>query len=74
MNFINQKSYGRALLSAADEVPILELNLIPGPESNATELSFNWTVTAQKEDELSIKINFENSTAVSINPVSKNKS
>lgn len=33
-----------------DEIPILELNLIPGPESNATELGFSWTVTAQKED------------------------
>jgi hypothetical protein len=74
MNFRNQTSYGRALLSAADELPILELNLIPGPESNATELSFNWTETAQKEDELSIKINFKNSTAVSINPVRRSKS
>lgn len=48
INYRNQTSNARALQSAADEVPILELILIPGPESNATELSFDWTVTAQK--------------------------
>ena len=48
INFKNQTSYARALQSAADEVPILELNLIPGAESNATDLSFNWTVMAQQ--------------------------
>jgi hypothetical protein len=36
-DLMNSRSiYGRALQLKDEELPILELNLIPGPESNAT--------------------------------------
>ena len=55
---------------ADDQIPILELSLVPGPESNATELGFSWNLISEKEDELTIQLTFENPTAVSSSPVS----
>jgi hypothetical protein len=48
----------------------MEVKMIPGPESNATELGFSWSLTSESEDELSIQIAFDKPTAVSTNPVS----
>jgi len=35
-------------------VPVLMVNVIPGLESNATELSFRWNVTSQEARKLDI--------------------
>ena len=53
-----------------EEIPILEVNLIPGPESNPLYLNYTWSLTAQTETQISIQMNYENATAVSSNAVS----
>ena len=56
--------------SKKTRVPVLTVEVIPGLESNATELSFKWNVTAQTERILDIQMYFDNPLVVSQNAVS----
>ena len=42
------QGYGRELRLRPDDIPVLQVEVIPGIESNATELSFVWNVTKQE--------------------------
>jgi len=63
-------SKGRGLQLDDEEIPILDVNLIAGSESNTAYLNYTWSLFAISEKELSINVNFTNATAVSSNPVS----
>ena len=52
------------------KVPVLSVEVIPGLESNVTELAFRWNVTAQSDRSLDIQMYFDNPMAVSQNAVS----
>jgi len=43
-------SKGRSLQADDDEIPILEVNLIPGPESNSAYLNYTWSLSAITEN------------------------
>ena len=46
--------------------PILQIRVLPGKFSNATQLRFNWTFVSFTPTELQIQLNFEQVTYVSI--------
>jgi len=46
-------------------VPVLSVEVIPGLESNATELSFRWNVTMQQARIMNIQLYFDNPMIVS---------
>ena len=48
----------------------MKVEVIPGLESNVTELGFRWNVTSQDEKSLDVQLYFDNPMAVSSNPVS----
>lgn len=49
---------------------MLKVEVIPGPESNVTELGFRWNVTVQQARLMDVQMYFDNPMAVSANPVS----
>lgn len=53
-----------------EELPVLKLEVIPGPESNATLLGFTWNVTQESHQYMKINLNFTNPEYVSSNLVS----
>lgn len=53
-----------------EDLPVLKVEVIPGPESNATLLGFTWNVTHQSRRYLDINLNFTNPEIVSSNAVS----
>jgi hypothetical protein len=48
--YADQLGFGRMLLKKEinnrPRIPVLKIEVIPGPDSNVTELSFKWNVTA----------------------------
>ena len=50
-------------------MPVLQVEVIPGLESNETLLGFTWNVTAETERELEIHLFFDNPWYISSNPI-----
>ena len=46
-------------------IPVLEVNVIPGLESNATDLQFIWNVTQEDQNSMDIQIYFQTPLNVS---------
>ena len=51
-------------------IPVLQVEVMPGLESNAADLQFVWNVTQQESKSLYVQLYFENPYRVSANPVS----
>jgi hypothetical protein len=51
-------------------IPVLQVEVVPGLESNAADLQFAWNVTQQEAKSLHVQLYFENPYKVSANPVS----
>jgi hypothetical protein len=51
-------------------IPVLEVNVIPGLDSDANNLRFNWNVTKEDEKSMIIQLFFQNPLNVSSSPVS----
>jgi hypothetical protein len=51
-------------------IPVLEVNVIPGLDSDSNNLRFNWNVTKEDENSMIIKLFFQNPLNVSSSPVS----
>jgi hypothetical protein len=52
-------------------IPVLQVEVVPGLESNAADLQFAWNVTQQEAKSLHVQLYFENPYKVSANPVSR---
>ena len=48
---------GRLVVNYTNQ-PIIDLEVIPGPESNATQLLFNWTCIAFTPNYMDFKLNW----------------
>ena len=75
--FLDQVNVHRDLKSKINPVkldrvriPVLEVNVIPGNESNVTELQFVWNVTQEDAKTLEVQIYFMTPMKVSSNAVS----
>jgi hypothetical protein len=51
-------------------IPVLEVNVIPGLDSNASSLQFSWNVTKQDEKSMIVHLFFQTPLYVSTNAVS----
>ena len=52
-------------------IPVLQVEVLPGLESNPADLQFTWNVTQQEAQSLLVQLYFENPYRVSANPVSR---
>jgi hypothetical protein len=52
-------------------IPVLQVEVLPGSESNPADLQFTWNVTQQEAQSLLVQLYFENPYRVSANPVSR---
>ncbi len=50
--------------------PVLQVEVIPGPDSKVQDLSFRWNVTGENAKTLELKLYFDYPLNVSSNPVS----
>ena len=51
-------------------IPVLQVEVVPGLDSNAADLQFAWNVTQQEAKSLHVQLYFDNPYKVSANPVS----
>jgi len=70
--YFDQVDYSRRLQAdnSTDRIPILQVNVIPGIESDGGNLNYTWNVTQQGTREIKIQLYFSSPSMISTEPVS----
>jgi hypothetical protein len=72
-NSLRELGISTAYNSKQKSIPVLQVEVIPGLDSIASDLSFRWNVTEENAKTLHLKLYFDYPLNVSSNPVSKLK-
>jgi hypothetical protein len=52
------------------KIPVLQVSVLPGPDSDPSDLGFTWNVTSQADKKMKIQMYFQHPEKVSANRVS----